>query len=99
MPQPDGPTKTMNSPSLTSRFTPLTTSIMPKVLTTFFRESCPKGGLLTEKAPGRTNGAAGTMAYLYCSRSAAAFFSASAGSAVPVTTDCTSSIITFCRPL
>ena len=33
LPQPDGPTKTTNSPSVTSRLTPLTASVAPKRLT------------------------------------------------------------------
>src|ERR1700752_3391448 len=40
-PQPDGPTKTTNSPSATSRSTPLMTSTLPKDLRIFSRWSEP----------------------------------------------------------
>ena len=41
LPQPEGPTKTQNSPSLTSRSTPLMTSSGPKDLVTLVRVRWP----------------------------------------------------------
>src|SRR3569833_2763591 len=41
LPQPDGPTKTRNSPSATSRSMPLMTSIVPKDLRTLRRLTRP----------------------------------------------------------
>ena len=40
-PQPEGPTKTQNSPSATSRSTPLITSVVPKDLVTAVRVRAP----------------------------------------------------------
>src|SRR5690606_37927356 len=41
LPQPEGPTKTQNSPSSTVRSTPLITSVLPKDLVTDFSSSAP----------------------------------------------------------
>ena len=43
LPQPDGPTKTTNSPSVTSRSMPFSTSTVPKLFFTFSIFSEPKG--------------------------------------------------------
>ncbi len=39
LPQPDGPTRTMNSPSSMSRLTPFSTSVDPKRFHTFSRRT------------------------------------------------------------
>ena len=41
LPQPEGPTKTTNSPSPTSRLTPWITVVSPKVLVTFCSRIAP----------------------------------------------------------
>ena len=43
LPQPEGPTKTQNSPSATERSTPLITSVAPKDLVTAVRVRAPMG--------------------------------------------------------
>ena len=101
-PQPEGPTKTTNSPSSTSSETLLTTSMAPKLLTMLRRASSPTGHLLrrlSEGSPRPTAAGIGGGAYLYASISAEALSSAAWGSASPVTTDCTMVIMAFWKPL
>ena len=50
LPQPDGPTKTTNSPSATSRVAPWITSKVPKRLTTFRERDAGHGAYLTAPA-------------------------------------------------
>ena len=106
LPQPDGPTKTTNSPSRTSSETLFTTSMCAEAL-----DDVAQGKLTHGASPSRLSGRVpaahgrgdrerrGVSAYLYSSISAEALSSAACGSASPVTTDCTMAIMAFWKPL
>ena len=105
LPQPDGPTKTTNSPSRTSSETLFTTSKCAEAL-----DDVAQGKLTHGASPSRLSGRIpaargrgdrGAAQRLTCtaSSSAAALSSAACGSASPVTTDCTMAIIAFWKPL